>query len=277
MPRSVMGRLDHPLVYLSAHTHSGFWAVHRALARQPLLELNVSSPSDWPIAYRRISFAYDEDARRLLVRGELMPHGEKPSTTYADLLAAWEAETCAGSGVPTELVKEFDLAVVKQQRDSRGSLLGWLLLAVGPACESCEQPLYEHAQAYQDAMLEVLLQGDAVVKAGIPGVQLPKARLPSWCGQKTFPDCARGLMAEKPQDYQGNVALFRRKAELVATINDFLDRLDEPKAKAYMTCRAVEAAKIDFDATDENRTDDRGEDKRRAEQFFRIEASVGMD
>ena len=37
------------------------------------------------------------------------------------------------------------------------------------------------------------------------------------------------------------------------------------------------AAKIDFDATDENRTDNRGEDKRRAEQFFRIEASVGMD
>jgi hypothetical protein len=39
----------------------------------------------------------------------------------------------------------------------------------------------------------------------------------------------------------------------------------------------VVAAKIDFDATDEGRTDDRGEDKRRAEQFFRIEASVGMD
>ena len=71
MLRALMARLDHPLVYLSAHTHSGFWAVHRALARQPLLELNVSSLSDWPIAYRRISFAYDEQAQRLLVRGEL--------------------------------------------------------------------------------------------------------------------------------------------------------------------------------------------------------------
>ncbi len=37
------------------------------------------------------------------------------------------------------------------------------------------------------------------------------------------------------------------------------------------------AAKIDFDATDDSRTDDPGEDKRHAEQFFRIEASVGMD
>jgi hypothetical protein len=44
-----------------------------------------------------------------------------------------------------------------------------------------------------------------------------------------------------------------------------------------MTCRAVQAAKIDFDATDEARNNDRSEAKRRAEQFFRIEASVGMD
>jgi len=277
MLRSVMGRLNHPLVYLSAHTHSGYWAVHRALARQPLLELNVSSLSDWPIAYRRISFAYDEDARRLLLRGELMPHGERPNASYADLLAAWEAETCARSGVPADMLKELDLAIVKQQRESRGTLIEWLLLAVGPACETCEQPLFDHAHAYLDTMLEVLLQGDAIVRAGIAAVQLPKAKLPSWCGRKNFPDCARGLMAEKPEDFRSNVALFRRKAELVAAMNDFLDSLEEPKAKAYMTCRAVVSAKIDFDATDENRTDNRGEDKRRAEQFFRIEASVGMD
>ena len=55
--RSLMGKLSQPLVYLSAHTHSGFWAVHHSIVRQPLLELNVSSLSDWPIAYRRISFA----------------------------------------------------------------------------------------------------------------------------------------------------------------------------------------------------------------------------
>jgi hypothetical protein len=84
-------------------------------------------------------------------------------------------------------------------------------------------------------------------------------------------------MAEKPQDFRSNVALFRRKAELVSTMNDFLDRLEEPKAKAYMTCRAVVAAKIDFDATDEDRNEHRSEAKRSAEQFFRIEASVGMD
>lgn len=275
--RSVMARLEHPVVYLSAHSHSGFWAVHGAQARQPLLELNVSSLSDWPIAYRRISFAYDEHARRLRVRGELMPHGDQPSNSYADLLAAWEKDTCARSGVPVDMLSKLDVAMVKRQRESRGTLVEWLLLAVGPACETCEQPLFEHANAYLDAMLEVLLQGDAILKSGITGVQLAKVKLPSWCGLSTFQACAQTVMAEKPGDFQSNVGLFRRKAELVTAMNDFLDGLDEPKAKAYMTCRAVVAAKIDFDATDDSLTDHRGEAKRRAEQFFRIEASVGIN
>ena len=40
---------------------------------------------------------------------------------------------------------------------------------VGPACETGEQPLFDHAHAYLDAMPEVLLQGVRVVTAGIPG------------------------------------------------------------------------------------------------------------
>lgn len=275
--RGVMGRLDHPLVYLSAHTHSGFWAEHRELSRRPLLELNVSSLSDWPIAYRRISFAYDEAARRLRVRGELMPRGDTLHAGYADLLAAWEREACTASGVPAAMLRELDIATVRRQRESRGSLVEWLLAAAGPACERCEQPLYEHAHAYLDAMLEVLLQGDAILKSGMTGVRLPKAPLPTWCGTRDFPDCARTLMAEPRTDLSSNVALFRRKAELIETFNDFLDRAEQPEVKAYMTCRAVVAAKIDFDATGDDLTDDRGEAKRRAEQFFRIEASVGMD
>jgi hypothetical protein len=271
--RGVMGRFKHPLVYLSAHTHSGFWAVHTALARQPLLELNVSSLSDWPIAYRRISFAYDERAQRLQVRGELRPQGDKPSASYADLIAAWEAGTCALTGLSTEQIKQHDLEVVRRQRESRGSVMEWLLSAMGPACETCEQPLYEHAQAYQDAMLQALLQASANTRAGSQALNV---KLPAWCGPQDFDGCANALMAEKAEDFPGHVNLFRRKAGLVAAVNDHLDRIDDPKAKAYMTCRAVQAAKIDFDATDDDRNENRGEDKRRAEQFFRIEASVGM-
>ena len=273
--RSTMARLKHPLVYLSAHTHSGFWAVHRELSRRPLLELNVSSLSDWPIAYRRISFAYDAKAQRLLVRGDLLPRGDKPNASFDDLLAAWEAETCASTAWPIEWINENDAEVVRKQRESRGTLMEWLVSAAAPVCESCEQPLYVHANSYQDGMLQTLLQADAAVKAS--GMQLPAPKLPAWCGALAFADCARSLLDERPQDHPGYVDLFRRKAGLVATVNDFLDDITEPRAKAYMTCRAVQAAKIDFDATDDARKEHRLETNRRAEQFFRIEASVGME
>jgi len=272
--RSTMARLKHPLVYLSAHTHGGFWAVHRTLSRRPLLELNVSSLSDWPIAYRRISFAYDEKAERLLVRGDLLPRGDKPNASYNDLLAAWEAETCAQLELPIDSIKAKDAAVVHKQRESRGTLVEWLVAALAPVCESCEKPLYLHANSYQDGMLQTLLEADAAVR--VSGLRLPDLKLPTWCGALEFADCAKGLMAEEPIDYAAHVELFRRKAGLVAVVNDYLDDIKEPKAKAYMTCRAVQAARLDFDATDDARKEHRLEANRKAEDFFRIEASIGM-
>lgn len=273
--RGLMRKVKHPLVYISAHTHSGFWAVHRALDRRPLLELNVSSLSDWPIAYRRISFAYDESARRLQVKGELMPHGAAPSASYADLLAAWKAQTCKHAGVSPEALRQEDLDLVKRQRESRGSLIQWLLESLSSACETCEQPLYEHAQAYQDAMLTALLELD--VDLGREAHQLHHLPMPAFCPVQDFVACARMLMDEKATDFRSHSDLFRRKAALVERVNKHLDDLTDPQAKAYMTCRAVQAARIDFSLTDDRRAENRGEEKRRAEQFFRIEASVGMD
>lgn len=273
--RTLMHKLDHPLVYLSAHTHRGFWALHHGFGRRAVLEMNVSSLSDWPIAYRRISFAYDEDTKRLQVRGELMPRGDKPTETFADLLAAWEKEACAASGVSIEKLRTEDAALVKLQRESRGSLLEWLVEALAPVCDTCEIPLYKHAQAYQDELLETILEVDADL--GREAHQLHMLTLPAWCQRRDFTVCARNLLQERANTFAGHVELFRRKATLVALFNDHLDDLTSRRARAYMTCRAVQAAKADFDATPEDGNNDRGEAKRRAEQFFRVEASVGMD
>jgi hypothetical protein len=274
MLRNLMEELDHPLVYLSAHTHRGFWAVHRALARQPLLELNVSSLSDWPIAWRQVSFAYDERANRLLVRADLMPKGPRPSESDADLLAAWQQQACAASGFPPEYLRSLETSVVARQRESRGSLIDWLWEEVAE-CESCELERYRHAQAYQDQMLQALLQ--VRLHMGPAAAELPGLRLPDWCRGQSYYDCVSGVMAEQPQDLPGQRALFRRKAQLVDLIGGHLDDVDEPKAKAYMTCRAVLAAKLDFDVTPDDRNAHRGEANRRAEQYFRVEASVGVD
>jgi hypothetical protein len=273
--RQLMHRVEHPLVYLSAHTHTGFWAAHRALASRPILELNVSSLSDWPLAYRRISFAYDESARRIQVRGELLPRGAQPTLSDADLLAAWDAQTCARSVVPVSRMEAEDLAVVKLQRDSRGSLLEWLVSWLEPICASCEAPLYRHALTYQDELLRVLLEVDQDL--GGDARPLRRLKLPLWCGSQDFAACAKGLMAEQPDDFKSSTDLFRRKAALVALMNEHLDDLTAPEAKAYMTCRAVQAAKIDFDLIDNEHKTHRNEGQRRSDRFFLIEASVGME
>jgi hypothetical protein len=272
--RHLMSTLQHPLVYLSAHTHRGFWALHRALDNRPLLELNVSSLSDWPIAYRRVTFALDENANRLMVRGEMMPGGAAVRSD-ADLLAAWRDLACSEIGPDPQAFVHFDRDAVVRQRESRGNVIEWVWSALGPVCETCEAPLYRHAQAYQDAMLDTILQMASHLGQRVH--RLYDVRLPAWCGDADFVDCARGLSGSMPADAADHKALFRRKAELVDLLGSHLDDLRSPQAGAYMACRAVHAAKIDFDMTDPSRNAFRGEDHRRAEQFFRAEASVGME
>jgi hypothetical protein len=101
--------------------------------------------------------------------------------------------------------------------------------------------------------------------------------MPAWCKRADFGGCAQQLKDERAEDFKAHVDLFRRKAQLVDLVSDHLDDLTNPEAKAYMTCRAVMAARADFEATPDDANSNRGEAKRRAENFFLIEASVGMD
>jgi hypothetical protein len=272
--RELMRGLAHPLVYLSAHTHRGFWAVHRALDRRPLLELNVSSLSDWPIAYRRIRVAYDAAANRLRIDGDLMPAGDRPHASDADLLAAWRTQTCERAGFAPDYLRMVETGLVERQRGTRGGLFAWLREELGGACDDCELDRYVRANAYQDEMLLALIETG--LHLGALAAPLGEGTLPAHCGADGWFRCATRLLAETPTDLAGQRALFRRKAALVELLGDRLDDLDAPQAKAYMTCRAVQAAKVDFDETPDERNVNRGEAKRRAEQFFRVEASVGM-
>ena len=271
----MMSDLSHPLVYLSGHTHRGFWAEHRLPALRPLLELNVSSLSDWPIAYRRVSFAYDDRAKRLLVRGDLLPRNGSVVGSDNELLEAWVGQACRQSLINVNEIMAHDNAIVRQQRNSRGSLFGWLMQSIRPKCDTCDLPLFQQAQLYMDEMLRALVQASSYVPADIRARN--RARLPAWCGGEDFAQCTTRLLSHQNNTYEGQLSLFRRKAEMVEIVQTYMDEIETPATKAYMTCRAVVAAKIDFDAISDGRNDFRSEKNRRTEHFFRNEASIGME
>jgi hypothetical protein len=271
----VMEKIDHPLVYVSAHTHRGFWAMQRTIGGRDLLELNVSSLSDWPIAYRKVTFFYDAEANRIKVVAELMPNLGSPPTSDADLLLAWSTLTCAESGSLIDPAYQEDYAVVQAQKDRRGTLLEWIYAGLAESCDSCEPSLYNHAHEYQDLLLETIQQTKVALAEDEPGLE--SLKLPDFCGEMDLSACSSALrQAERGSSVGTSRALFRQKAQFVDMVGSQLDALNSPRARAYMTCRAVLAAKDDFDLTPNDRNANRGEANRKSQHFFRIEATVGM-
>lgn len=269
----ILRRLDHPLVYLSAHTHAGFWSVHPAAGRR-LLELNVSSLSDWPIAYRRISFALDAEANRIRVTASLEPAGSGAADDR-ELLRRWQEQTCARAGVPVATLEARDLALVHAQREHRGTLFEWIREQFYETCEGCRATLFEHGHRYQDLMLTEIRQ--ARRDLGRDGAALDDVEMPPVCTARDLAGCVDVLLALRPADDAARIDQFRMKAELVDHVNLRLDQLRSPRARAYMTCRAVTAAKDDFDLTPVDSIPWRSEARRRAGDFFRTEATIGMD
>ncbi len=271
---AVMAGLDHPLVYVSAHTHTGYWASHRIGSRS-MLELNVSSLSDWPVSYRRIAFALDAQANRLKVSAEIMPNLGAAPADDANLLRAWEATVCAESGVGAGRIEDEVLSIVREQKDSRGSLFDWLYEGFGEWCRPCLQRLYESGMRYQDAMLDAIDQLYKDFES--TSVEVRGLRATAWCGQRPVSACIEALQAQRPADLAATIELFKEKARLVDSVNRQFDGLTDPRIRAYMTCRAVASAKIDYDLTPDDKRGGRGESNRRSLDYFRIEATVGMD
>jgi hypothetical protein len=271
---SVMRSLDHPALYISAHTHRGFWATHR-LGERNLLELNVSSLSDWPIAYRRVAIDIDERANRLRIRADLMPNLGKPPQSYAELLDAWESLTCGRAGIAKVQVEDEELIAVRRQKEARGTLFDWLYEGLGDWCKPCLQSLYESGLRYQDVLMTAVDQLYQDFFATVP--EVAAMRPPASCGTPSVSVCIAKLRAVRPNDLEGSIRLFRERARFIDAINTELDELEDPRVRNYMTCRAVVGAKIDYELTPSDKRGGRGEDDRRKADFFRIEATVGMD
>ncbi len=162
-----------------------------------------------------------------------------------------------------------------QQRESRGTMMDWLYEGLGEWCRPCLQALYESGMRYQDAMMKAIEQFYLDLRLEVPEV-LAIGR-PAACGGESVPVCTARLRAASASDLEGTIALFRKRARFIDEMNEAMDALTDPRVRNYMACRAVVAAKVDYDLTPEDRRADRGEAIRRRQDFFRIEATVGMD
>ena len=271
---TIMAQVDHPLVYLSAHTHEGWWAMHR-IGTRSMLELNVSSLSDWPVAYRRVAFAYDPAANRIKVNAELMPMLQSPPQSDNELLDAWVQQACAEVDVPIDRIIRRDHAIVLTQRESRGTLVEWAFESLEGISDSARQMLYEHAHHYQDGLLDVIMSmyGDL----GGQVSELASIVAPSFCVGGNIKSCAAALMGAPRDNLAESIESYRRKAIFVSKVGEQLDDVTDRRAKAYMACRAAVSAKDDFDLTPEGKRPGTTEERRRGRDFFRVEATVGMD
>jgi hypothetical protein len=269
-----MKRVDHPLVYLSAHTHEGWWAMHR-LGNRSLLELNVSSLSDWPIAYRRISFAYETSANRIKVAADLMPMLDSPPQSDREIRNAWVRQACAEVDVPVETISRRDQTIVKAQRESRGTLFDWVFESFEGVSDAARMTLYEHAHHYQDGLLDVIIGTYADLEGRLP--EMVEVVVPSFCEAGAVKACAVALKSQPRGNLAASIESYRKKAIFANTVGEQLDDIQDPNAKAYMTCRAAIAAKDDFDMTPEDKRPGGTEERRRNRDFFRVEATVGME
>ena len=270
----IMERVEHPVVYLSAHTHEGSWQVH-SLRDRDLLDLNISSLSDWPLAYRRVSFAYDPKANRMKVLADLLPSLGPPPKDDAEILEAWTRPSCAQAGVSAEKIAKEDLAAVMAQKQSRGSLVDWLFEGIFANTDAGRQKLYESAHRYQDGMLEIIIE--TFVDLGGQVEDLSRVHPPAFCQGKGVLDCASSLRAAGYDTLSSTIETFRQKAAFVDFVGSQLEEIDDPRLKGYEVCRTAFAAKDDHDLTPEGKQPGTSERKRRERGFFRMEATVGKD
>jgi hypothetical protein len=270
----IMEPVDNPLVYISAHTHEGWWAMHR-LGNRSLLELNVSSLADWPIAYRRLAFAYDPAAKRIKVSADLMPMIDSPPRSDQEILDAWVRQTCAEVEVPLKKIARRDYVTVNAQRESRGSLFDWAFSSFEGVSDAARLSLYEHAHSYIDGLLDVIMSTHGDLGGQVP--ELEDVTVPNFCVAGSVKACAAALLTMQHSDLATSVESYREKAFFAYAVGEQWDEIQDPRAKAYMTCRAAIAAKDDFDMTPEDKRPGTTEERRRGRDFFRVEATVGMD
>jgi hypothetical protein len=254
--------VKNPVVYISAHTHSGFWKQHDIGNGRHLLELNVSSLADWPVAFRTLQVRATPD-RKLLqidapvngIAGELRtPWGQLSSS--ARLIAQW-SDHCKDLGFDFEKLRLAHWQVVDLHREARQD---WTMLIDATITDYVRGVTADSWDNYVDKLNDMERGAEALGLAGDLNPDFGKRIAPviaeihqtsgltTACNPLKLRQCAVDSLNKIKKDMEtGDVRrYYERLSPLIAKAQDVIDATPSDEERTYLACSAVAAAFSDL-------------------------------
>lgn len=259
-----MARSGRPLIYLSAHTHTGFWKTHETEQGSPLIELNVSSLADWPVAYRIVRFELDETSGAVRVLSPLLPGVVRPQPETSDdhigLAQAWEQSACRQSGMASAELQPAIDEIVRDHRRGRGGLLDVLSVGFNSFLEFVTKGHYKKNKKaswvrpiYRDSLNDLHFTIRAAATAGTlnpawaNALTASSAELRSACGVEALAPCL--AMSLEDRSTESTRDRFDRLFAVQGMLSRAVTALSDHQHVAYMACVAALAAFSEWSQT----------------------------
>lgn len=255
--------LGRPIVYLSAHTHTGFWMDHMTSFGAPVLELNVSSLADWPLASRVVRFKRSLDGKNIAVEAGVSPQVKDDAIgNKGALLQAWERASCAAAMKQVHPTTSFEMlsndvrSLVVSHRRGRASFMDTLkvgsvtVLSIAGLVEKSSSETWTRAM-YVDAINDLRHALRAASLAAHANPDFAQAlfdsndQLRTGCGAASLGDCVDQQLKEAEKLKQTR-KVFDAMFLTYRPVSIAISKVHEPKRVSYMACLAAIGAHEDW-------------------------------
>lgn len=255
-------RTNQPLVYFSAHTHTGFMKKITLYGGRSLTEVNVNSLADWPVGMRLMSMQMSADRKVMKITSSIKldsatdPVDDPDSTALAH---QWENACVDGGNISKRAFDSHGGISNKHRRDGMalGNLVGFAKEWLSSKDSSNSQNLL-----YEDKFND-LKYAKAAIEQTSSDLPNFKKRLTEYlttapesiCYGKSFDECLSTEIylpewkypelnnrTKKPEVY------YKKFTELYSAAQMVINETTEPKDVNYMKCAFVAAAIADHKA-----------------------------
>lgn len=245
---------DQPLVYFSAHTHTGFMKQWKIEGGRSLAEVNVNSLADWPVGIKVMKMDMASDRSLIRVNAAIKMESAKDKVERKNLLADSWKNACLATGAITEQSFKNHAGIVDAHREKGQGF--WNYMNMGFHNAFLKNGSTDRNLRYEDKFND-LSHAKAVVEQAL--VDLPgfRDRLSKYlinkpdgvCKSRTFDDCFKNVLTipqwklygedkrdKDAKDYYWAMAELYSAAQMAVTDSN------NPNEVAYMKCAFVSAA-----------------------------------